>query len=68
MQHVEITAVVDTQLPHDSVADFVSLGSRVSGTSVQLLRRGFIDTVGLGFEDGGFPGFLLRLFLIRVAG
>jgi len=26
----------------------------------------FIDAVGLGLEQGGFPGFLLRLFLIRV--
>ena len=34
---------------------------------VHLLRRVFTDAVGLGLEQGGFPGLLLRLFLTRVS-
>ena len=56
------------------VASRLRCRSRIVGLAafrvkrVHLLRRVFIDAVGLGFEYGGFPGLLLRLFLHRVTG
>ncbi len=42
--------------------------SRFQVTGDHLLRRGFIKAVGLGLEEGSFPGLLVRLFLHRVTG
>jgi hypothetical protein len=54
--------VIDTQSPHDSVADLVSSGQPFRVKEGSPTAKRFIDAVGLGFEYGGFPGLLLRLF------
>ena len=60
-------AVIHTEVALDSLPVSSRVGwPRCTQQGVALLRRVFIDAVGLGLEQGGFPGFLLRLFLIRV--
>ena len=50
-------------------AQFVMIWlTRFRVTGEHLLRRVFINVVGLGFEEGSFPSRLLRLFLHRVTG
>jgi hypothetical protein len=56
------------------VASRLRCRSRIVGLAAFRVKEGsptakrFIDAVGLGFEYGGFPGLLLRLFLHRVTG